>query len=183
MTPSPCRGRGRVFDMANSQNIKPTPVSNPDQDAPGDARLSLDPAAAGRRGISGGWWPRSRDAAAELPSLLAELSARSWTVSRVALQADAFNNIPHELTVGGRRMHVAWFRHMNTHAVSFTLAGRGYLTLLVVPPSASPPAAAQALSQAASGRLAGPPEAILAGAGIEADGDPGPSQAAESAAG
>jgi Family of unknown function (DUF5994) len=163
--------------MASTQNIKPTPTSNPDQDMPGEARLSLDPAGAGRRGLSGGWWPRSRDAAAELPGLLAELSTRTGRVSRIALQADAFSNIPHQLTVGGRKVHVAWFRHMNMHTVSLTMADREYLTLLVVPPSASPAAAAQALGQAASGRSAGPPEAILAGVGIEADGDPGPSQA------
>ncbi len=168
--------------MVTSQNIKPTPVTHPDQGAPGEARLALDPAGAGRRGISGAWWPRSRDAAAELPWLLAELSTRAGRVSRVALQADAFTNIPHQLTVGGRKIHVAWFRHMNMHTVSLTMADRDYLTLLVVPPSASPLAAAQALRQAASGDPAGQPEAILAGVGIE-DGDSGPSHGAKSAAG
>jgi Family of unknown function (DUF5994) len=60
-------------------------------------------------GINGGWWPRSRDAGAELPALIAELNTRASQV-----------------------------------------------------------AAAQALSLAASGRRAGPPEAILAAAGIPA---------------
>jgi len=60
-------------------------------------------------------------------------------VSRVALQADAFGNIPHQLTVGGHKVHVAWFRHMNVHTVSLTMAARDYVTLLVIPPDASPP--------------------------------------------
>jgi hypothetical protein len=124
-------------------------------------------------GIHGGWWPRSRDAAAELPGLIAELSMRAGRVSRVALQADAFGNIPHRLDVGGRKVPVAWFKHMNMHTVILTMAGRDDLVLLVIPPKASPAAAAEALGLAASGRRAGQAEAILAAAGIAAGSDTG----------
>jgi Family of unknown function (DUF5994) len=155
--------------LTGIHSIKSTPVNTPDQAAPSEARLSLDPATARRRGINGGWWPRSRDAGAELPGLIAGLSTQAGLVSRVALQADAFSNIPHQLTVGGRKVHVAWFRHMNVHTVSLTMADRNYLTLLVIPPHASPAAAEQALTLAASGRRPGPPETILAAAGITAD--------------
>jgi uncharacterized protein DUF5994 len=58
-------------------------------------------------GIRGGWWPRSRDAAAELPEPI------DGRVSRVALQADVFASIPHKLTVGGRKVPVGWFTYMN----------------------------------------------------------------------
>jgi len=135
------------------------------------ARLSLVPATAPRAGLGGGWWPRSRDATAELPGLIAELSTRAGRVSRVALQADAFDNIPHKLTVGGRKVHVAWFRYMNMNTVILTMAGRDDLVLLVVPPLAPPAAAARAL-RAVSGPGAGPAAAILAAAGIAADSDP-----------
>jgi hypothetical protein len=57
-------------------------------------------------------------------------------VSRVALQAGAFDNIPHKLTVGGRKVHVAWFRYMNANTVILTMANRDDLVLLVVPPLA-----------------------------------------------
>jgi Family of unknown function (DUF5994) len=133
---------------------------------PDTARLSLDPATVRQAGIHGGWWPRSRDAAAELPGLIAELSTRAGRVSRVGLQADAFRNIPHKLTVGGRKVPVGWFRYMNKHTVILTMAGRDDLVLLVIPPRASREAAAEALGLAASGRRAGPPEAMLAAAGI-----------------
>ena len=137
-----------------------------------EGRLSLDLATARRAGINGGWWPRSRDAAAELPGLITELSTRAGPVSRVALQVSAFGKIPHQLTVGGRRVRVAWFRYMNTHTAILTMADRDDVTLLVVPPEANPVAAAEALRLAASGRHPGPPEAILAAAGIACDGDP-----------
>jgi len=149
------------------------PVPQPARRAPGRARLSLDPATMRQAGIHGGWWPRSRDAAAELPGLIAELSTRAGRVSRVGLQADAFGNIPHKLTVGGRKVPVAWFRYMNKHTVILTMADRDDLVLLVIPPRASPEAAAEALRLAASGRRAGPPEAILAAAGIAVGSDTG----------
>jgi hypothetical protein len=151
---------------ANGSAPIPPPVPQRARRAPSGARLSLDPATVRQAGIQGGWWPRSRDAAAELPGLIAELSTRAGRVSRVGLQADAFGNIPHKLTVGGRNVAVGWFRYMNEHTVILTMPGRDDLVLLVIPPQASPEAAAEALGLAASGRRAGPPEAILAAAGI-----------------
>jgi hypothetical protein len=135
------------------------------------ARLSLVPSTAPDASLGGGWWPRSTDATAELPRLIAELGARVGRVSRVAVQAGAFGNIPRKLTVGGRKVHVAWFRYMNANTILLTMAGRDDLVLLVVPPHAPPAAAARAL-RAVSGPGAGPADAILAAAGIEVDSDP-----------
>jgi hypothetical protein len=142
---------------ANGSAPPPAPATQRPRHAPGGARLSLDPATVRQAGIQGGWWPRSRDAAAELPGLIAELSMRAGRVSRVALQAAAFGNIPHKLTVGGRKVPVGWFRYMNKHTVILTMAGRDDLVLLVIPPRASPEAAAEALGLAASGRRAARP--------------------------
>jgi hypothetical protein len=158
---------------ANGSASPPAPAPQRPRRAPGGARLSLDPATVRQAGIHGGWWPRSRDAVAELPGLMAELSMRAGRVSRVALQAGAFGNIPRKLTVGGRKVPVAWFRYMNVHTVILTMAGRDDLVLLVIPPRAGPAAAAGALALAASGRRAGPPEAILAAAGIAVGSDAG----------
>jgi len=132
----------------------------------GGVRLSLDPALAQRRGINGAWWPHSRDAGAELPGMLSELSARAGRVSRIAVQVDAFSNIPPRLTADGHNIHVAWFRSMNTHTISLTMAFRDSLTLLVVPPQASPAYAAEALRMASAAHPIGRPEEILAAAGI-----------------
>jgi hypothetical protein len=120
--PVPLPGRGRACDMAltSTQVMEVTPSSTPDQITPDRARLSLDPATIRQAGVHGGWWPRSRDAAAELPGLLTELSTRAGRVRRVALQVGAFGNIPHPPTVGGRRVRVGWFRYMNPHTVLLT---------------------------------------------------------------
>jgi hypothetical protein len=152
--------------LASTHDVAATPASTPDQGALAGARLSLDPATSRVPGIHGGWWPRSWDASAELPGLLTELSARAGRVSRIALQVDAFSNIPHQLTVGGHKVRVAWFRYMNPHTALLTMAGRDDLILLVVSPQASPVAAAEALRRAASGRHSDAPEAILAAAAI-----------------
>jgi len=155
--------------LTSSQDSKATPAQTLGQTAPGEPRLSLDSVTPLQDGINGGWWPRSRDAGAELPALIAELNTRAGRVSRVAVQAAAFDNIPHQLTAGGHKVRVAWFRYMNPQTISVTMADRHRLTLLVIPPRASQATAAKALSLAASGRRAGPPEGILAAAGIPAD--------------
>ena len=87
------------------------------------------------------------------------------------MQAGAFGNIPHKLTIGGRKVHVAWFRYMNINTVLLTMPGRDDLVLLVIPPLTLPAAAARAL-RAASSPGAGPADAILAAAGITADSNP-----------
>ncbi len=158
---------------ARIQDTRLTVASSLNQGVPDGPRLSLDPAGARRDGINGGWWPRGRDAGLELPGLIAELNARAGRVSRVALPASAFSNIPQQLAVGGRKVHVAWFRYMNVHTVLLTMASHDDLVLLVVPPGASPEAAAEALRRAAAGGPAVPPQAILAAAGIATDGDTG----------
>jgi len=149
----------------------PTHAATAAQASLNGTRLSLVPATAPRAGLGGGWWPRSRDATAELPGLIAELSARAGRVSRVAVQVGAFGNIPHQLTVGGRRVRVAWFRYMNVNTVLLTMADRDDLVLFVVPPLALPAAAAQAL-RAACGPGVGPADTILADAGITRDSEP-----------
>ena len=168
MTPS-LLGRGQACDMAlaSAHDLDST-SANPDSRAtPAQARISLGPATTRQAGLNGGWWPRSLDASAELPGLIAEVNSRSGRISRVALQADAFSQIPRLLVVGGRKVHVAWFRYMNTHTVILTMAGgRDDLVLLVIPPQAEPAAAAEALRLASSGGDAGRPDAILAAAGV-----------------
>jgi hypothetical protein len=171
---TPPSGRRRVLDMASAiihdnqaASAEHSETAGPSAD--GSARLRLDPALPGQLGISGGWWPRSRDAGAELPAMLTELSAQAGRVRRVALQMDAFSDIPHLIMINGRPVHVAWFRSMDPMTINMTMAARDNLTLLVVPPGASADTAAEALRLAAASSGTERPEEILASAGITSD--------------
>ena len=121
-----------------------TPASAPPSrpPAPPGLRLQLDPTMAGTGAVDGGWWPRSRDPDAELPGLIASLDASLGSITRVALNLDAWDSAPRRVAVNGRRVRVGWFRHMNAHTIGVTRASQGRLALLVVPPEA--PAAAPA---------------------------------------
>jgi Family of unknown function (DUF5994) len=153
--------------ISDTSTIPPTSAADT---APAEQRLSLDSALSRRGAVDGGWWPHSRDAQAELPALVAALSARLGHISRVALPAAAFGNIPHRLGAGGGNVKVGWFNSMNIDTISLTIAGRDDIVLLVIPPQSSPAAAAAALTMAALGRGAAQPAAILAAAGITAGG-------------
>lgn len=101
--------------------------------------------------------------------MLAELSAQAGRVRRVALQVDAFSDVPHLIMVNGRPVHVAWFRSMDPMTINMTMAARDNITLLVIPPGASADNAAEALRLAAASPRTERPEEILASAGITSD--------------
>jgi hypothetical protein len=70
------------------------------------------------------WWPRSRDAAAELPELIAAISLRlGGPVTRVSLNIDAWD-APHDvrLSVSDQVVRLGWFHYIDPHMVT---AGRG----------------------------------------------------------
>lgn len=120
---------------------------------PSSARVSLDPALSRRGAVDGGWWPRSRNAHAELPGLIAALDARPGVrVQRLAVHRDEWDDIPHRLTAdNGRFARVDWFTTIPRHTVSVTTAGgREPIALLVVPPSTPAGAAWAAMNTAAT---------------------------------
>jgi hypothetical protein len=80
------------------------PRSLPLARAPGAAaRLSLGTTPDRRSIVDGGWWPRSYDAAAELPGLITAVYDRlGKTTFRVGVSVTAWTNVPHRLPVSGR---------------------------------------------------------------------------------
>jgi hypothetical protein len=54
-------------------------------------------------------------------------------VQRLSVHRDEWDEIPHRLTAGGRGVRVDWFTTIPRHTVSVTTAGKGLITLLVVP--------------------------------------------------
>jgi Family of unknown function (DUF5994) len=155
--------------MRPDSSDRTTAVPPAGQSAPPALRLRLDPALAHGGILDGGWWPRSRDPDAELPSLIAGLKSSLGVITRVALNLDAWDSAPRQVVIDGRRVHVGWFRAMNAHTIGVTRAFRDRFVLLVVPPEATAMAAATAMAMAADATNSSRPADILAASGIGAE--------------
>jgi len=86
----------------------------------------------------------------------------------VALNPDAWDRAPRQVAIDGRRVHVGWFRAMNADTIGVTRALRDRFVLLVVPPQATPAAAATAMAMAADATSSARPADLLAASGIDA---------------
>jgi hypothetical protein len=168
--PAPYRGQDGAEVMAPHVKDQIDVLSPP---IPPMSRLSLDP-ALGRGGIlGGGWWPHSRDAGTELPSLISLLNPQVGVVVRLGVDARDWDDIPRRMTVGGHRVGVGWFADLN-HKIIVTRGPQDHILLLVVPPHATTDAAESALTMASIGRHSIRPEEILAAVGIQNDGGANP---------
>ena len=107
-----------------------------------ETRLSLNPVLSRRSVVDGAWWPHSRDAAAELPGLIAAVDQRlDRTTLRVGVYKDMWEHIPRRIPAPGRRVNVGWFRNTDPHVITLILADAEPIVLLVIPPdTASGPA-------------------------------------------
>ena len=131
-------------------------------------RLRLKPKAPRTGYVDGAWWPRSRDLAAELPSLLTVLAVRLGQVERVSFNLAAWPTTPRRLRIEDADVRLEGFR--SQPAATVTVIGpweRHRLTLLVVPPETDPVVAHGILMTAAHRDDHRSPEALL-------DGHPGP---------
>ncbi|GHE30518.1 hypothetical protein GCM10017673_36500 [Streptosporangium violaceochromogenes] len=118
-------------------------------------RLSLAPARDHPGPVDGAWWPRSTDAAAELPALIAAVDQRLGEMTlRVGLHVDAWDNIPHRIPAPGRAVRVGWFRSMDIHLVTLSIRGRQDVTLRLIPPEATE-TSAMAVFASATGDVKG----------------------------
>lgn len=136
---------------ASASRARVAPAATPEP----AARLSLGSTRDRRRGpVDGAWWPRSRDATAELPGLIAAVDRRlGRNTFRVNLALTAWDNIPRRIPVPGRTIKVAWFRTIDPLTVSLTIAGAENLILVVIPPDTSAATAHNALANVTAGDL------------------------------
>ena len=72
-------------------------------------RLQLDPNRPAEPYLDGAWWPRSTELPAELPALLAELSAQLGSIGLVGYHRDAWNAAPDHLDLTGHPVHLQGF--------------------------------------------------------------------------
>ncbi|MGW2817414.1 DUF5994 family protein [Streptomyces sp. NPDC001415] len=114
---------------------------------PGTALLRLETTQSREGLLDGAWWPRSRDIAAELPALVSALTEHLGPITRVGLDATAWNEIPTRLVIGDRVVHLDSFP-VGDDTVLITRGHNDHFALLVVPPHASVEAARTAMARA-----------------------------------
>lgn len=111
--------------------------------------------------VDGGWWPRSRDLAAELPGLLPELAGRLGRIERVSYNLTVWGAAARNLVVGNSVVRLAGYRSQHPDTID-VISARRLITLLVVPPEASAELAQRALIAAADPGNADPIDELLA---------------------
>jgi hypothetical protein len=114
---------------------------------PGTAVVRLETAHDRKGVLDGAWWPRSRDIAAELPTLIAALTAHLGPVTRVGLDARAWDELPTRMIIDDRVVHVDSFP-VGDDTVLITRGDQDHFSLLVIPPHATPDAARIAMAEA-----------------------------------
>ncbi|MFF5173308.1 DUF5994 family protein [Micromonospora sp. NPDC000089] len=125
------------------RHAPPTPAS-----APSAPRLVLAP-ARDRAVLDGGWWPRSRDPAAELPGLVLALTERHGRIRHLMLNLHAWEGRIHRLVVGPDVVRIGWFDTLDPALLVATTGRDLQVDLLVVPPATPRAAAEWAMTTAA----------------------------------
>ena len=131
-----------------------------------DVRVSIRAGAGdGNSAFDGAWFPRSRDLAAELPELIAELERRDVRVERFTYSLEAWQPVPRKIVVSGRTVRTGGFRSMHALVVCLTWAGGNRRAdLLVVPPETDVLTGARALRLCTRRGLPQSPQMVLAAA-------------------
>jgi hypothetical protein len=125
--------------------ISPAPPAGP--------RLLLQRDGAGPAPLDGAWWPRSADAAAELPGLILALDKLHGRITRVLLGVADWNaSRPARLRMegaGGRVVRLGWFASMPAGLLTAISASDHRIDLVAIPAHTSEQDAAAAMEQAA----------------------------------
>ncbi|KUJ67769.1 hypothetical protein ACZ90_24670 [Streptomyces albus subsp. albus] len=114
---------------------------------PGTALLRLETTRSRQGVLDGAWWPRTRDVEQEIPPLVAALTEHLGPITRVGLDASAWNGIPSRLTIDGRIVHLDSFP-VGDDTVLITRGDKDHFALMVVPPDTPPDAARTVMARA-----------------------------------
>jgi hypothetical protein len=131
-----------------------------------DVRVSFrDDAGADDSAFDGAWWPRTRDLAAEVPELIAELERRGVRIERFTYALGAWQPAPRKLVVNGRVVRTGGFGSMDPQVVCLTWhGGQRRADLLVVPPETDVLTGARALRIGTRRGLPRSPQMVMAAA-------------------
>lgn len=137
--------------MADSDTPSTPPLLLPDAIhqaiQPGTALLRLETTQSREGLLDGAWWPRTRDIEIELPSLISVLTGHLGPITRVGLDASAWNGLPTRLVIDGQVVHLV-SDPIGDDTVLITRGHNDHFALLVVPPDTTADAARQAMARA-----------------------------------
>jgi len=113
-----------------------------------DCRLVWAPASPGRA-LDGAWWPHSRDASAELVSLVPLVGDHlGGPVRRVSANIDSWDpDQPQRLRVGDELVRLGWFHTLDPATVTLGRRNADRVTLLVIPPGSDASTGGRLLSR------------------------------------
>lgn len=146
--------------MSGSTTVT-APLRPTSQNGEQPQRLTVKSEVGSSGHVDGGWWPRSRNLAAELPGLLSELAGRLGRIERVSYNLTAWGAVTRKLVVGGSVVRLGGYRSQHPDTID-VISGRRLITILVVPPEASTELAQHALTAATDPDNAGPIDELLA---------------------
>lgn len=113
---------------------------------PGTALLRLETTESRTGVLDGAWWPRSRHIGTELPALVGALTRHIGPITRIGLDAEAWEELPTRLVIEDRVVRIDSYP-VGDDTVLITRGDRDCFSLLVVPPHATPEAALAAMAQ------------------------------------
>jgi hypothetical protein len=132
-------------------------------------RLRLKPKAPTTGYVDGGWWPRSRDLATELPGLLGVLAVRLGPLRQVAFALGAWDAAPRRAEIDGQSVRLEGLGSQDASIVHVTGTNRQRISLLLVPPEATDRAGHDAMMVAARPGNADRTATILSMSGARSD--------------
>jgi hypothetical protein len=112
-------------------------------------RLLLTQTRASRAVLDGAWWPRSRNALAELSSVVPALSERYGRIRSVLLNGSAWTGRDRRLAVADHVVRIGWFASMTEALLIAITDADDQIDLLIVPPDLSQEAANRVMAKAA----------------------------------
>ncbi|TDE28112.1 hypothetical protein E1295_42755 [Nonomuraea mesophila] len=125
-------------------------------------RLSLHPVPNRRAMVDGAWWPYSRNAAAELPGLIAAVDRLLDRVTlRVSVHGDTWQSLPRRIPARGRQIRISWSRHTDPRVITLRFATGEPVILLIIPSGTATGAAEATLKLTAQDTAGLTPDDIL----------------------
>ncbi|WP_217560301.1 DUF5994 family protein [Streptomyces sp. GbtcB6] len=132
---------------------------------PGTAVLRMETTPKRTGTFDGAWWPRSRHLESQLSELLAALTARLGPLTRVGLDAGAWDERPGHLVVEGRAVRIDW-AVVADDTMIVTRGGQDHFLFLVIPPQTAPSRARAAMAMAVRDENSASAGRILAATGV-----------------